>query len=83
MTLTRTGFTLDAGLFPLRVLRHGWTRVTPAFIQATCPPRRPDEEISQVHADLAAALQERTGRPAARVRPGPPPKQPHSCVFFI
>lgn len=58
--LTRTGFTLDAGLFPLRVLRHGWTRVTPAFIQATCPPRRPDDEISQVHADLAAALQERT-----------------------
>jgi len=58
--LTRTGFTLDAGLFPLRVLRHGWTRVTPAFIQATCTPRRPDEEISQVHADLAAAVQERT-----------------------
>jgi carbamoyltransferase len=58
--LTRTGFTLDAGLLPLRVLRHGWVRVTPAFIQATCPPRRPGEEISQVHCDLAAAVQERT-----------------------
>jgi carbamoyltransferase len=58
--ITRTGFGLDPGLFPLRVLRHGWARVTPAFSQATCPPRQPDEEIGQVHADLAAALQERT-----------------------
>jgi carbamoyltransferase len=58
--LTAAGFALDAGLFPLRVLRHGWPRVTTAFEAATCPPRRPDQEISQVHADLAAALQERT-----------------------
>ncbi len=58
--VTGTGFALDPGLFPLRVLRHGWTRVTPAFIDATCPPRQPGEEIGQVHADLAAALQERT-----------------------
>ena len=42
------------------MLRHGWPRVTPAFIAATCPPRHPDEEVTQVHADLAAALQERT-----------------------
>lgn len=58
--ITRTGFRLDPGLFPLRVLRHGWARVTPAFTRATCPPRQPGEDISQVHADLAAALQERT-----------------------
>ncbi|HVB43321.1 MAG TPA: carbamoyltransferase C-terminal domain-containing protein [Streptosporangiaceae bacterium] len=60
IALTPTGFSLDAGLFPLRVLRHGSARVTTAFIQATCRPRRPDEEISQIHADLAAAVQERT-----------------------
>jgi carbamoyltransferase len=58
--VTRTGFVLDPGLLPLRVLRHGWARVTPAFTLATCPPRLPDDEVGQVHADLAAALQERT-----------------------
>ena len=39
--LTATGFTLDPGLFPLRVLRHGWERVMPAF------PRRPARHASQ------------------------------------
>jgi carbamoyltransferase len=58
--LTDTGFALDPALFPLRVLRHGWPRVTPAFTKATCPPRGGDEELAQVHADVAAALQERT-----------------------
>ena len=58
--LTRTGFALDPSLFPLRVLRSGWPRVTPAFTAATCPARGPAEDITQVHADLAAALQERT-----------------------
>ncbi len=58
--LTTAGFALDPGLFPLRVLRHGWPRVSPAFISASCPPRDPCEDITQVHADLAAALQERT-----------------------
>jgi carbamoyltransferase len=58
--LTPTGFTLNPDRFPLRVLRHGWPRVTPAFIDATCPPRGHDEEVTQVHADIAAALQERT-----------------------
>lgn len=57
--LTPAGFTLDPGLFPLRVLRHGWPRVSPAFTVATCPPRTTDEDVTQVHADLAAALQER------------------------
>ena len=60
--LTPAGFTLDPGLFPLRVLRHGWPRVSPAFISASCPPRASDEDVTQVHADLAAALQERTGQ---------------------
>jgi carbamoyltransferase len=58
--ITRTGFALDPELLPLRVLRHSWARVTPAFISATCPPRLPEEDVGQVHADLAAALQERT-----------------------
>jgi carbamoyltransferase len=58
--LTSAGFALDPSLFPLRVLRHGWPRVTPAFTTATCPARAPGEDTAQVHADLAAALQERT-----------------------
>ena len=58
--LTGTGFALNHEHFPLRVLRHGWPRVTAAFTAATCPPRDPDDEITQVHADVAAALQERT-----------------------
>jgi carbamoyltransferase len=58
--LTSFGFTLDPALFPLRVLRHGWPRVSPAFTAATCPPRASSEDVTQVHADLAAALQERT-----------------------
>jgi carbamoyltransferase len=60
LPLTETGFALNAGHFPLRVLRHGWPRVTAAFTRATCPARNPGDEITQVHADLAAALQERT-----------------------
>lgn len=60
ITLTPAGFALNPGLFPLRVLRHGWPRVTPAFTSATCPPRAPGDHVTQVHADLAAALQERT-----------------------
>lgn len=60
IALTPTGFTVDPGLFALRVLRHGWPRVTPTFTRATCPPRAADDEVTQTHADLAAALQERT-----------------------
>lgn len=58
--LTEHGFTLDPTLFPLRVLDRRYPRTTAAFTAATCPPRRPDEEVSGVHADLAAAMQERT-----------------------
>jgi carbamoyltransferase len=58
--LTDTGFALDATLFPLRVLSSRFARISPAFRTATCPPRRPAEEVTEIHADLAAALQERT-----------------------
>jgi carbamoyltransferase len=58
--LTPAGFALSPNLLPLRVLRHGWRRVTPAFTEATCPPRGHDDAVTQVHADVAAALQERT-----------------------
>ena len=58
--ITDTGFALDPELLPLRVLSSQFTRIGDAFTTATCPPRRADEPIEQVHRDLAAALQERT-----------------------
>lgn len=58
--MTGTGFALDPTLLPLRVLSSRYPRVGQAFVVATCPPRRPDEPVEQVHADLAAALQERS-----------------------
>jgi carbamoyltransferase len=58
--LTREAFALNPELFPLRVISSCYPRLSPRFIGATCPPRRPAEPLSQVHADLAAALQERT-----------------------
>jgi carbamoyltransferase len=58
--LTNTGFALDPSLFALRVLRHSSARVTPAFTAATCPARDAEADVAQVHADIAAALQERT-----------------------
>lgn len=60
ITLTSGGFSLDPRLFPLRVISSRWGRVSPEFIAGTCPPRTPGEEITQVHMDLAAALQRRT-----------------------
>lgn len=57
---TRDGFAVAPELFPPRTLRRSAARVTPRFVAETCPPRRPDEPIEQVHRDLAAALQERT-----------------------
>lgn len=58
--VTPDGFALDPTLLPLRVLASQYERTTPAFAAATCAPRRPGEPVEQVHADLAAALQERT-----------------------
>jgi len=58
--LTPTGFTLDPALFALRVLSSRYPRLTPRFTELTCPARASTDEVTQVHADLAAALQERT-----------------------
>ncbi|MEU6073447.1 carbamoyltransferase C-terminal domain-containing protein [Micromonospora sp. NPDC047074] len=58
--LTTDGFTLDPALIALRVLASRYGRVTLAFTAATCPPRTPAAPVEPVHADLAAALQERT-----------------------
>jgi carbamoyltransferase len=57
---TDRGFRLDPRWFPLRVLASGYSRVTPEFTATTCPPREPDAPVTPVHADLAAAVQERT-----------------------
>jgi carbamoyltransferase len=45
--LTPSGFTLDPALFPLRVLRHGWPRISPAFATATCPPRASGDDVTR------------------------------------
>jgi len=58
--VTTDGFALDPTRLALRVLSSRYPRVTPPFIADTCPPRTADAEVEQVHADLAAALQERT-----------------------
>ncbi|MFI7598270.1 carbamoyltransferase [Actinoplanes sp. NPDC049681] len=58
--LTDRGFGLDPRWFPLRVLTSGYARVSADFTAATCFPRDPAAAVDQVHADLAAALQERT-----------------------
>ncbi|GIM97948.1 carbamoyltransferase family protein [Paractinoplanes toevensis] len=58
--ITDGGFSLDPRWFPLRVLAHDYPRVSAGFIAATCPARDPSAQVEAVHADLAAALQERT-----------------------
>ncbi|GAA0905898.1 carbamoyltransferase family protein [Virgisporangium aurantiacum] len=58
--LTQHGFSLDPRWFPLRVLARGYPRVTEAFVAATCAIRAAADDVRPVHADLAAALQERT-----------------------
>lgn len=58
--LTGDAFALNPALFPLRVISSQYPRLSPAFIAGTCPARRPGEPLTQVHSDLAAALQERT-----------------------
>jgi carbamoyltransferase len=58
--LTDHGFALDPRWFPPRVLTSGYPRVTAEFVEATCASRKPDDEVTPLHADLAAALQERT-----------------------
>jgi carbamoyltransferase len=58
--ITEQGFRLDPRWFPLRVLARDYPRVSADFTAATCPARDPSAPVEQVHADLAAALQERT-----------------------
>jgi carbamoyltransferase len=58
--ITERGFALNPTWFPLRVLRSGYPRVSEAFVRATCPSRAAGAAVAPVHADLAAALQERT-----------------------
>lgn len=60
IVLTDDGFALDPRFFPLRVISSRYPRLTPEFVRATCPPRSSDAAIGDVHADVAAALQERT-----------------------
>lgn len=57
---TSRGFVLDPTYFLPRTLSSGYPRLSPRFIAETCPRRHPDEPISDIHWDLAAALQERT-----------------------
>ncbi|MEU9832971.1 carbamoyltransferase C-terminal domain-containing protein [Streptosporangium sp. NPDC048047] len=58
--ITDTGFALNPAFFAVRVLSSAYLRLTDPFAARTCPRRAPDEPITQVHRDLAAALQERT-----------------------
>ncbi|WP_433235591.1 carbamoyltransferase family protein [Streptosporangium sp. CA-135522] len=58
--ITASGFALHPAFFATRVLSSGFARLTPRFTAHTCPRRAPHEPITQVHQDLAAALQERT-----------------------
>lgn len=67
VAVTDTGFVLDHTLLPLRVLSRRYPRLSPLFVAAACPPRAADEPVEQVHADLAAALQERTEQVMARL----------------
>src|SRR5699024_9649796 len=58
--LTDRGFSLHPRWFPLRVLSSGYPRISAEFSTATCPARDSAMPVEPVHADLAAALQERT-----------------------
>lgn len=60
MPLTKRGFAVNPRLIALRVLSASAPRLTGEFLQRTCPPRHGDEPVTQVHQDLAAALQEHT-----------------------
>ncbi|MFJ9085888.1 carbamoyltransferase [Streptomyces sp. NPDC102384] len=57
---TTAGFAVNPAHFPPRTLTSGYPRTSRRFISETCPERRPDEPLTEVHQDLAAALQERT-----------------------
>jgi carbamoyltransferase len=60
--LTADGFAVGPAYFPPRTLRPGAARVSERFAAETCPARVGGEPVAEVHRDLAAALQERTGQ---------------------
>ncbi|MEU8482278.1 carbamoyltransferase C-terminal domain-containing protein [Streptomyces sp. NPDC048641] len=57
---TAAGFAVNPAYFPPRTLISGYPRTSRRFVSETCPERRPDEPLTEVHQDLAAALQDRT-----------------------
>ncbi|WP_372352368.1 carbamoyltransferase N-terminal domain-containing protein [Streptomyces sp. KL116D] len=57
---TATGFRIHPCYFPARTLTSGYPRTSRRFVAETCPERHPSEPLTDVHRDLAAALQERT-----------------------
>ncbi|MFI1721892.1 carbamoyltransferase [Streptomyces sp. NPDC020489] len=57
---TATGFRINPGYFPTRTLTSGYPRTSRQFVAETCPERHPSEPLTDLHRDLAAALQERT-----------------------
>lgn len=57
---TDAAFAVNPQLFGLRVLSGRVPRVMPRFVERSCPPRNGQDAVGTVHADLAAALQERT-----------------------
>jgi carbamoyltransferase len=57
---TATGFRVDPRYFPPRTLTSGYARTSQRFVAETCPTRHPSESLTDLHRDLAAALQERT-----------------------
>jgi len=59
ITLTDDGFRLDPRLFAPRVFSSAWERLTERFASVTVPRRDPEAPLEAVHADLAAALQQR------------------------
>jgi carbamoyltransferase len=62
VAITANGIRLDHSLLALRVLSGQYPRTSARLSALACEPRRPGDPVEQVHADLAAALQERTGQ---------------------
>ena len=60
IALTPDGFRLNPGLFAKRVFSSSWPRLTECFDRETAPAREPGSPLRSVHADIAAALQQRT-----------------------
>ncbi|MFE7300610.1 carbamoyltransferase N-terminal domain-containing protein [Streptomyces sp. NPDC057579] len=46
---TATGFAVDPTYFPPRVLTSGYPRTSLRFVAETCPIRRPDDPVQEIH----------------------------------